>query len=159
MNELENMVPVKFSSTIPKYLIEFSQDELDELAHIVPEELVFKETYHSLLAGRTLRMCVWNTRNIGPPIIVPGPASTTELVTLHFPLTLCGKTFVRYTSMCDGPHAGFPSQAWLAAQKGDWPRFRLRPVELPRLARPNGRFTAYGIRSIDELSGRNTGRL
>jgi hypothetical protein len=89
----ESMVRMTFSSTVPKYLIEFSQDELDELAS--------KETDHSLLAGRTLQMCVWDAQNIEPPVVDPNPASRTELVelvALHFPYTLSGKTFVRYYS-------------------------------------------------------------
>ena len=47
----------------------------------------------------------------------------------------------------------------LAAPKGCWPSSELRPVELPRLARPKGCFATYYARSMDELSGRTTGRL
>jgi hypothetical protein len=97
----ESMVRMTFSSTEPEYLVEFSQDELDELAHIMPAELAFKETDHSLLAGRTLQMCVWDAQNIEPPVVDPNPTSTiglVELVALHFPFTLFGKTFVRYYS-------------------------------------------------------------
>jgi hypothetical protein len=64
--------------------------------------------------------------------------------------------------MCDsdGPHAGqgLHHRALLAATKGDWPTSELRPAELPRLARPKGCFAAYDVRSVDELSGRTTGR-
>jgi hypothetical protein len=97
----ESMVRMTFSSTVPEYLVEFSQDELDELAHIMPAELAFKETDHFLLAGRTLQMCVWDAQNIEPPVVDPNPTSTiglVELVALHFPFTLFGKTFVRYYS-------------------------------------------------------------
>jgi hypothetical protein len=85
MAEPEIMFRMTFSSTVLNYLVEFSQDELDELAHIMPEELAFKETDHSLLAGRTLRMCVWDAQNIELPVVVPVPASRTKLVALHFP--------------------------------------------------------------------------
>ncbi len=56
-------------------------------------------------------------------------------------------------------HQGFPRRALLAAPKGDLQTSELRPVELPRLARPKGCFAAYYARSKDELSGRTTGRL
>jgi hypothetical protein len=90
----ESMVRMTFSSTVPEYLVEFSQDELDELAHIMPAELAFKVTDYSLLAGRTLQMCVWDAQNIEPPVIDPNPASRTglvELVALHFLFTLSVK--------------------------------------------------------------------
>ena len=47
----------------------------------------------------------------------------------------------------------------LARPKGKWPSPIIRPVELPRLARPKGCFATHGGGSIDELSGRTTGRL
>ena len=56
-------------------------------------------------------------------------------------------------------HAGVSRRALLAAPKGKWPSPIQRPVELPRLARPKGCFAAHGGGSIDELSGRTTGRL
>ncbi len=90
-----------FSSTVPEYLVEFSQDEFDELAQKMPAELAFKETDHSLLAGQTLQMCVWDAQNIEPPVGDQNPASRTELVelvALQFPFTLFGKAFVRYYS-------------------------------------------------------------
>jgi hypothetical protein len=46
----------------------------------------------------------------------------------------------------------------LAAPKGHWPTTKLRPVELPHLARQKGCFASYYLRSIDELSGRTTGQ-
>ena len=49
--------------------------------------------------------------------------------------------------------------AFSSCAKGGVADFRLRPVELPRLARPKGCFAAYYARSIDELSGHTTGRL
>ena len=52
-----------------------------------------------------------------------------------------------------------PRRALLAAPKEERPTSELRPVELPRLARPKGCFAAHGGGSIDELSGRTTGRL
>jgi hypothetical protein len=69
--------------------------------HIMSAELAFKETDHSLLAGQTLQMCVWDAQNIEPPVVDPNPASRTELVelvALHFPFSLFGNTFVRYYS-------------------------------------------------------------
>jgi hypothetical protein len=57
------------------------------------------------------------------------------------------------------PTKVFPRRALLAAPKGEQPTSELRPMELPRLARLKGCFTAYYPRSIDELSGRTTGRL
>jgi hypothetical protein len=56
-------------------------------------------------------------------------------------------------------HAGVSRRALLVAQKGKWQSPIQRPVELPRLARPKGCFAAHGGGSIDELSGRTTGRL
>jgi hypothetical protein len=56
-------------------------------------------------------------------------------------------------------HQGFPRLALLAAPKGERPTSELQPVELPRLVRPKGCFAACDARSIDELSGRTTGRL
>ncbi len=61
--------------------------------------------------------------------------------------------------LCNGPVAEFPLRALLVAPKGNWPTSGLQPVKLPRLARPNGCFAAYDLRSIGELSGRTTGRL
>jgi hypothetical protein len=57
------------------------------------------------------------------------------------------------------PTKVFPSQALLAAPKGERPTSELRPVELPQLARPKGCFAAYYARSIVELSGQTTGSL
>ena len=57
------------------------------------------------------------------------------------------------------PTKVFPRRASLAAPKAERPTFELRPVELPRLARPMSCFAAFYARSIDELSGRTTGRL
>ncbi len=71
----------------------------------------------------------------------------------QFPIIASKKLAVRKT------YQGFPSLALLAAPKGEWPTSELRPLELPRLARPKGCFTAYYARSIDELSRRTTGRL
>jgi len=56
-------------------------------------------------------------------------------------------------------HQGFPRLALLAAPNGEWTTSELPLVELPRLARPMGCFSPYCARSIDELSGRTTGRL
>ncbi len=56
-------------------------------------------------------------------------------------------------------HQGFPRRALLAAQKGECPTSKLRPIELPRLARPKGCFASYCARSIDGPSGRTTGQL
>jgi hypothetical protein len=58
-------------------------------------------------------------------------------------------------------HQGFTRRALLAAPKRERPTSKIRPVELPRLARPKGSrcFVAHYARSIDELSGRTTGRL
>ncbi len=87
-----------FCGTVPTYRVEFTQDELDELANVMPAELAFKETDHSLLAGRTLQMCVWDAQDIESPDVNPDPASRTELVAIHFPFTLFGETFVQYYS-------------------------------------------------------------
>jgi hypothetical protein len=54
---------------------------------------------------------------------------------------------------------GFPRRALLAAPKEERPTYKLRPMDLPRLARPKGCFATYYSRSIDKLSGRTTGRL
>jgi hypothetical protein len=59
----------------------------------------------------------------------------------------------------------FPRRALLAAPKEAQPTSELLPVELPQRARPKGcfnayyAFNAYYTRSVDELSGRTTGRL
>jgi hypothetical protein len=105
MDVPENMVHMTLSRTVPNlmanYLVDFSQNALDELESTISEVLAFKETDHSLLAGWTLYMCVWNAQNIGPPVVVPGPASRsrTEMVALRFPVTLFSKSFVLYYSV------------------------------------------------------------
>ncbi len=59
-----NMVCMTFRGTV-NHLAEFSQDVLDELAHMVPEELPFKETDHYLSwSARDTGMCVWNAHDI-----------------------------------------------------------------------------------------------
>ncbi len=70
----------------------------------------------------------------------------------------CAWGHTRYW-LYDETHEGFTRRALLAAPKGEWPTSKLRPVELPRQARPKECFATYDVRSIDELSGRNTGRL
>ncbi len=50
------------------------------------------------------------------------------------------------------------SPAWRCLRR-QRPISELRPVELPRLARPKWCFAAYYVRSIDELSGCTTGSL
>ena len=61
----ESMVRMTFSSTEPEYLVEFSQDELDELAHIMPAELAFKETDHSFPSrwSDTANVCLGCTKH------------------------------------------------------------------------------------------------
>jgi hypothetical protein len=59
----------------------------------------------------------------------------------------------------DETHQGFPRRALLAAPKGELQTSKLRSVELPQLASPKGCFAVYYAKSIDELSGRTTGRL
>ena len=80
---------------------EYSRQVLNELEHFMPADLLFKDTDHSLIActGRTLSMCTWHAHNIGPPDIIPGPASTTEVFALYFPCVLFEKPFVRYYSV------------------------------------------------------------
>ena len=57
------------------------------------------------------------------------------------------------------PTKVFPRRVLIAAPKEERPTSKLRPEELPQLARPKGCFASYDARSIDELSGRTTGRL
>ena len=63
--------------------------------------------------------------------------------------------------MCDGPHAGFPRQATLAARKGGW--MYTEDSETPSGAAPTtppeGVFRHKRLMELDELSGRTTGRL
>ncbi len=61
--------------------------------------------------------------------------------------------------LCNGPHAGFPRRALLAAPKRGWPTSQLWPVELPGLARLKVCFAVYDVRSIDELLEHTTGRF
>ena len=89
MDVPEHMCRMIFRGKL-SFLAEFPRHVLNELEHLMPEELFFKGTDHSIIActGRTLRMCTWHAHNIGPPHIIPGPASTTELFALHFPYEL-----------------------------------------------------------------------
>ena len=61
--------------------------------------------------------------------------------------------------MCDGPHAGFPRRATLAAPKGGW-RYTEENANwsCPDYP-PEGVFRHKRLMELDELSGRTTGRL
>ena len=91
MDVPEHMCRMIFRGKL-SFLAEFPRHVLNELEHFMPEELFFKGTDHSIIActGWTLRMCTWHAHNIGPPDIIPGPASTAEVFALHFkfPCTL-----------------------------------------------------------------------
>ncbi len=87
--------------------------------------------------------------------------SSCKITTRHYGRTQIKHHMLRrgvggYTSWYDGPmqlaHAGRHHRD----RRGSSRSSRIRPVELPRLARPKGRCAA---RSIDELSGRIAGRL
>ena len=61
--------------------------------------------------------------------------------------------------MCDGPHAGFPRRATLAAPKGEWPYTEETPSGAAPTSPPEGVFRHKRLMELDELSGRTTGRL
>ena len=61
--------------------------------------------------------------------------------------------------MCDGPHAGFPRRATLAAPKGEWPYTEATPSGAAPTSPPEGVFRHKRLMELDELSGRTTGRL
>ena len=61
--------------------------------------------------------------------------------------------------MCDGPHAGFPRRATLAAPKGEWQYTEETPSEAAPTSPPEGVFCHKRLMELDELSGRTTGRL
>jgi hypothetical protein len=67
---------------------------------------------------------------------------------------VCGNT-----SLCYGPHAGFPSQASLVALKGEGLHTTDTSSGAAQTCQPEGSFEAYDIRSIDELLGRTTSLL
>ena len=67
---------------------------------------------------------------------------------------VCGNT-----SMCDGPHAGFPRRATLAAPKKGWPCTEETPSGAAPTSPPEGVFRHKRLMELDELSGRTTGRL
>jgi hypothetical protein len=60
--------------------------------------------------------------------------------------------------MCDTGASGYHEDC-LPHRRGIGRSSSIRPVQLARLARPKGCFAAYDNRSIDERSGRITGRL
>ena len=59
--------------------------------------------------------------------------------------------------MCDGPHAGFPRRATLAAPKG--PHTKETPSGAAPTSPPEGMIRHKRLMELDELSGRTTGRL
>ena len=61
--------------------------------------------------------------------------------------------------MCNGPHAGFPRRATLAAQKGGWTYTEETPSGAAPTSPPEGVFRQKRLMELDELSGRITGRL
>ena len=63
--------------------------------------------------------------------------------------------------MCDGPHAGFPRRATLAAPKGKWPYTEETPSGAAQTSPPEGVFRHKRLMELDsdEQSGRTTGRL
>ena len=79
------------------------------------------------------------------------------LVLKFYPLLrgcVCGNT-----SMCDGPHAGFPRRATRAALKGEWPYTKEMPSGAAPTSPPEGVFRHKRLMELDELPGRTTGRL
>ena len=67
---------------------------------------------------------------------------------------MCGNTI-----MCDGPHAGFPRRATLAAPKGGWPYAEETPSGAAPTIPPDGAFRHKRLKKLDELAGRTPGRL
>ena len=61
--------------------------------------------------------------------------------------------------MCDGPHAGFPLRATLAAPKGGWPYTEETSSGAAPTSPPEGVFRHKRLMELDELSGRTTSRL
>ena len=61
--------------------------------------------------------------------------------------------------MCDGPHAGFPRHATLAAPKGEWPYTEETPSGAAPTSPPEEVFRRTRRMELDEQSGRTTGRL
>ena len=61
--------------------------------------------------------------------------------------------------MCDGPHAGFPRRATLAAPKGERSYTEETPSGAAPTSPPKGVFRHRRLMELDELSGRTTGRL
>ena len=67
---------------------------------------------------------------------------------------MCGNT-----RMCDGPHAGFPRRATLAAPKEEWQYTKETPSGATPTSPPEGVFRHKRLMELDERSGRTTGRL
>ena len=61
--------------------------------------------------------------------------------------------------MCDGPSAGFPRRATLAALKGEWPYTEEAPSGAAPTSPSEGVFRHKRLMELDEQSGRTTGRL
>jgi hypothetical protein len=64
------------------------------------KEYRFRETDGSLLAGRIMRMSVWNAHGQPPIEMAPLPGST--LFALGFPFRICGHSLIRYYSLDAG---------------------------------------------------------
>ena len=62
-------------------------------------------------------------------------------------------------SMCDGPHAGFPRLATLAAPKEEWPYTEATQSGAAPTSQPEGVFRHKRLMELVELSGRTTGPL
>ena len=77
-----------------------------------------------------------------------------------FSSTTCSEGVVcGSASMCDGPHAGLPRRATLAAPKGEWPYTEETPSGAALTSPPEGVFRQKRLMELDELLGRTTGRL
>ena len=77
-----------------------------------------------------------------------------------FPRTTCSEGDVcGSASMCDGPHAGFPRRATLAAPKGKRPYTEETPSGAAPTSPPEREFRHTRLMELDELSGRTKARL
>ena len=76
-----------------------------------------------------------------------------------FPSTSCTEgDMCGSMNMCDGPHAGFPRRAMLAAPKGGRPYIEATPIGAAPTSPPEGVLLSIGHMELDELLARTTGR-
>ena len=94
-----------------QYRAEFSADVLKELHQMLPypADFYMTETDHSLLAGRTVPMRIWNVQGVRveqPGETTGNSGSSTTLFALEFPCTILNVPLVRYYSELVGNNIG-----------------------------------------------------